>query len=73
MGAAPCCACRIVVPYLGFWLRQRTGSWFAQIALSVVLKAVSGVVYCSWSSVSPARGILEAEDRDWAERVATKT
>jgi hypothetical protein len=32
----------IVVPYLGFWLRRVTGSWFAQILCSVVIKAVSG-------------------------------
>ena len=32
----------IVVPYLGFWLRRETGSWFAQILCSVVIKVVSG-------------------------------
>ena len=34
----------IVVPYLGFWLRRVTGSWFAQIMCSVVIKAVSGEI-----------------------------
>ena len=34
----------IVVPYLGFWLRRVTGSWFAQILCSVVIKAVSGAL-----------------------------
>jgi hypothetical protein len=52
----------ILVPYLGFWLRQRTGSWSAQIVLSVAIKAASGLLYVSWGSTTPARKILEERD-----------
>jgi hypothetical protein len=38
----------IVVPYLGFWLRRVTGSWFAQIMCSVVIKAISGEISLPW-------------------------
>ena len=51
-----------MVPYLGFWLRAKTGSWFAQIVLSVVLKAFSGLIYVRWSSLQSARSILEKQD-----------
>ena len=52
----------IVVPYLGFWLRARTGSWGAQIGLSMLIKACTGLLYVRWASVTSAREILAHED-----------
>ena len=53
----------IVVPYLGFWMREVTGSWLAQILVSVGIKAISGVLFVRWASVTPARKLLEADGR----------
>ena len=47
-----------LVPFLGFWLRGRTGSWVPQIALAASLKLLSGAVYFCWASVKPARQLI---------------
>ena len=63
----------IIVPYLGFWLRQVTGSWLPIMMCSVCTKALSGVLFVRWASVTPARKLLEAEDREKEGPIAVST
>ena len=52
------------VPFLGFWLRAKTGSWLPQLVLAAGFKVASGTLYTRWASVTSARELLEAQKRE---------
>lgn len=49
----------VVVPHLGFALRQRTGSWAPMLLGAAVLKLISGAIFGLTVTVTPARVQLQ--------------
>ena len=52
------------MPFLGFWLRAKTGSWLPQLVLAAGFKVASGTLYTRWASVTSARELLETQKRE---------
>lgn len=51
----------IAIPFLGFALERRTGSWAPMIMLSVATQVLSGATFLAWSSTEPIRDRLDRQ------------
>jgi hypothetical protein len=60
----------VVVPFLGFWLRARSGSWLPQLVLAAIAKIVTGTLYMRWAGATAVRTQLLEEKRAAAKAAA---
>lgn len=61
----------VVVPALGLWLRQRTGSWVPQYVWVAAFQAMTGLLWLRYCSCTPARDQLEKQ-RIQTEKTGSK-